>query len=662
MSGSSRGSRKAPARKTQPAARKVTARKSPTANRETVADPFELADLLLRRAVVVAHAGANRGPDPLAGLKVDDRDVARLLAELGGAGPARTPRALASLDRAIEGARARVAADTKSAFAAVVAASGLEPVEAEVLAVLVAVEADPRRQRLVGYLNDDVTLRRCTPFTIRELFGAARGAELAVAPGRGLVRAALVSLPTDAPWGSAAIAVARPVVWWLAGERDPDPDLPPGYELLDVALDSNGVDLVVVSGPDRIRRLQAACAAVRGRGLLATPLPASDDEWAAVVRNASLSGRAVVVEVDDKLPAAARARIEDATHVGWVVSSREALAVATLPRRPWVEVIPDAAQATAQEWTALVGEPRAGSRLGAEQLELLARATSALGEADAGVQRLAAGTIDRLASRIRPSRGWDDIVLDDERRALLRDVVARWEHRGTVYDDWGFSAEPSAGVVALFSGPSGTGKTLASEIIAGTLGFDLYRVDLSQLVSKYIGETEKHLAEVFDAAEQSDVVLLFDEADALLGKRSEVSDAHDRYANIEVAYLLQRLERYHGLVVMTTNLAQNIDDAFQRRVHVGIQFPMPGVRERRAIWRMSIPKAAPAEDLDLEALARDFELSGGSIRNAALAAAFIAADEGCDITMEIAVVAVRRELRKLGRLLDDERPRRPRRR
>ena len=224
--------------------------------------------------------------------------------------------------------------------------------------------------------------------------------------------------------------------------------------------------------------------------------------------------------------------------------------------------------------------------------------------------------------------------------------------RRQVYDDWGFTATPSSGVVALFSGPSGTGKTLAAEIVAGELGLDLFKLDLSSVVSKYIGETEKNLEVIFDAASAGNVVLFFDEADSLFGKRSEVKDARDRYANIEVSYLLQRLEAYDGLVIMATNFEKNIDDAFLRRIHVRIEFAVPGPEERVRIWEQSFPAGAPlAADVDIDWLAQRFELSGGAIRNASLNAGFFAASHGEHITMQSVVVGLAREYRKMGRLI-----------
>jgi SpoVK/Ycf46/Vps4 family AAA+-type ATPase len=203
----------------------------------------------------------------------------------------------------------------------------------------------------------------------------------------------------------------------------------------------------------------------------------------------------------------------------------------------------------------------------------------------------------------------------------------------------------------LFFGESGTGKTMAARVLAGDLGLELYRIDLATVVSKYIGETEKNLDRIFAAAQDSNAILFFDEADAVFGKRSEVKDAHDRYANIEVAYMLQKMESYDGAVILATNLRSNIDDAFLRRLDIAIEFPFPDVEERQAIWRRLVPARAPiAEDVDLDLLAGKFRLSGGSIRNCSLAAAFLAADDGGMIAMRHLVQAVFAEYLKLGRL------------
>jgi SpoVK/Ycf46/Vps4 family AAA+-type ATPase len=260
--------------------------------------------------------------------------------------------------------------------------------------------------------------------------------------------------------------------------------------------------------------------------------------------------------------------------------------------------------------------------------------------------------LDELGSRIEPRAGWRELVLPEEQTATLRDIAAQVRGRSLVYDDWGFerTSQRGLGISALFAGPSGTGKTMAAEVIAGELGLDLYLIDLSAVVSKYIGETEKNLRAVFDAAEKGGAVLLFDEADALFGKRTEVRDSHDRYANIEVSYLLQRIERYRGLAVLTTNLRSALDQAFLRRLRFVVQFPFPDAIQRAEIWRRVFPPEVPTLDLDSNRLAQ-LNTSGGNIRNIALAAAFMAADGGEPVTMAHLRRAARREYAKAEKSL-----------
>ena len=259
----------------------------------------------------------------------------------------------------------------------------------------------------------------------------------------------------------------------------------------------------------------------------------------------------------------------------------------------------------------------------------------------------------RFAQKVHGSGVWDALVLPPHIIRQLRQVCTAERYRHTVYTQWGFDRRLSVGrgLNVLFCGVSGTGKTMAASILAQELGRDLYRVDLSIVVSKYIGETEKQLSLIFREAQTSNAVLLFDEADALFGKRSEVKDAHDRYANIEVAYLLQRMDEYEGIVILATNLRRNMDDAFTRRMHHIVEFPSPDAAHRERIWKGIIPKDAPlAADLDFGLLARQFELTGGNIRNIALAAAFLAAEEGTAIRMEHCVVATAQEMQKSGKL------------
>lgn len=260
--------------------------------------------------------------------------------------------------------------------------------------------------------------------------------------------------------------------------------------------------------------------------------------------------------------------------------------------------------------------------------------------------------LDQLAQRITSSASWADLVLPPAALISLQAIVAQARQRNRVYRDWGFGAGSNRGlgISVLFAGGSGTGKTLAAEVIANSLQLDLYRIDLAALVSKYIGETEKNLARVFAAAERSGAILLFDEADALFGKRSEVRDSHDRYANLEVSYLLQRIESYHGLAILTTNLKQALDSAFQRRLRFVVNFPFPDAGARAAIWARVFPPATPTAELDLAKLSR-LALCGGHIRNLALTAAFLAADDDGSVNMAHLRRAAEAEFAKLEKPL-----------
>ena len=263
--------------------------------------------------------------------------------------------------------------------------------------------------------------------------------------------------------------------------------------------------------------------------------------------------------------------------------------------------------------------------------------------------------LEDLVQRLEPAATWDDLVLPDAQLAVLKEVAMHVRQRSLVYDAWGFAGKGSRGlgISALFAGQSGTGKTMAAEVLARELRLDLYRIDLSAVVSKYIGETEKNLRRVFDAAEGGAAILLFDEADALFGKRSQVKDSHDRYANIEVGYLLQRMEAYRGLAILTTNQKEALDDAFLRRIRFVVQFPFPDPGLRARIWERIFPAETPVDGLNHARLAR-LNVAGGNIRNIALNAAFLAADAGAPaVGMPHLLQAARREYEKLERVLTD---------
>ena len=258
--------------------------------------------------------------------------------------------------------------------------------------------------------------------------------------------------------------------------------------------------------------------------------------------------------------------------------------------------------------------------------------------------------LDALAQRLDVKATWNDLVLPNEQMLLMRQIAAQVRERHKVYDEWGFSRKMNRGfgISALFAGESGTGKTMAAEVIANELRLNLYRIDLSAVVSKYIGETEKNLRRLFDAAEQGGAILFFDEADALFGKRSEVKDSHDRYANIEINYLLQRMEAFSGLAILATNMKTALDPAFMRRLRFVVSFQFPSPNERKLIWEKALPAQTPTQDLDYARLSR-LNLTGGNIHSIALNAAFLAAESGNTVTMPVLLAAARTEVKKLDR-------------
>ncbi len=265
--------------------------------------------------------------------------------------------------------------------------------------------------------------------------------------------------------------------------------------------------------------------------------------------------------------------------------------------------------------------------------------------------------LNHLATKIFPRYQWEDIVLPEDGINSLRELANTIRWRSVVLEEWGVGKRlmPYAGVSALFAGPPGTGKTLAAQVIAADLRMDLYKIDLSTVVSKYIGETEKNLERIFSQAKNSNAILFFDEADSIFGKRSEVKDAHDRYANIEVGYLLQRMETYDGVVILATNLRSNMDDAFTRRIQFIVDFPFPDEQERQKIWKVLFPPEVPRMgDIDLAEYGNRYKLTGGSIRNVIISASFLAASENSSVTNHHLNHAIRREMQKMGRLVQDQ--------
>jgi hypothetical protein len=376
--------------------------------------------------------------------------------------------------------------------------------------------------------------------------------------------------------------------------------------------------------------------------------PGSPGQATALVRLVERAPGPVLVGVRDGLPGLRRAAVR--LEVGRPTAAEQ--------RELWLAGLGGAGAALDGQADALAAQfDLSGARIRASVEEALGAAADGVELAralwDAGRAR-ARANLDDLAQRIEPVATWRELVLPEESLALLHELTSHVRHRATVYQRWGFGAagQRGLGISALFTGPSGTGKTMAAEVLANDLRLDLFRIDLSGVVSKYIGETEKNLRRVFDAAEEGGALLLFDEADALFGKRSEVKDSHDRYANIEVNYLLQRMESYRGVAILATNLKGALDPAFLRRIRFVVSFPFPDGAARAEIWRRVFPAAAPTAGLDAERLAQ-LSVVGGNIRNIAVNAAFMAAGAGEPVTMRHLLRATRMELAKLERPFPD---------
>jgi AAA+ superfamily predicted ATPase len=538
---------------------------------------------------------------------------------------------------------------SKSLFATAIRLARADKHDAALIAVLSAVEIRPERRRVVaglgGKTDGTVTLGVLSHVLPESLTAAA--------PDSRLMRSGFIHVSESGAWAAREIHLAPSLVWSLLGVQDRDPELPIDIEHISGVAGSGDAQVILVAGPDRSARRRRALMRLGAERAIALKGTDESTNWAAVVREATLCGAAVLVDVVDSVPPRIKWWIERANHLRWGILSENQIPLEQLPDRAWVDdQISDRVASAASVLQQMGGALGAGHRLTFTQLDQIRKSLPALGgDPSHAARRLVTGDLDRLTTRIRPTRSWDDLVLPVEDFERVRMVAARYRHRDTVLDEWGFKPIPSAGVVAMFSGPPGTGKTMSAEVIAADLGLDLFKVNLATMVSKYIGETEKNLEQLFDVADTGNVVLLFDEADSIFGKRSEVSDAQDRYANLEVSYLLQRIERFDGLVILTTNLSSNIDNAFLRRIHVVVDFQAPDEGERRTLWLKALPNDAPQNEVDIDFCAR-FKLSGADIRSVSLGAAFMAADEKKSISMSHVVTALFDEMRKQGRLVD----------
>lgn len=531
---------------------------------------------------------------------------------------------------------------------------GLSEAELDLLVLAAAPALDPRFGRAYGYLGEDVTRRHLTPALAHRLLPHRLDAltlRRMLAPAAPLRLFALLRLDEAAPRIEAPLGIDEEVVDLLLGAppRPPGPVLPLGQG------GETGAVIVTAGTPDAISTAVLDLGEARGWALCLLPEDGRSDLLAARIRAARLAG-AVPVVPDPAAGAPERAALAPLLAEGAVLITPDA--------QPWQEaglradqIDPVACERRHAVWKArLLGSATLTQARHADLLRL-ARSKARDPRPDAlrhSAEAQATAALTQHARRIATRQGMEDLVLPRPTRAALERLIDWQTHGAQVLGDWGLGAlfGKSRGTVALFKGPSGTGKTMAAAILGARLGLPVFRVDLAAMVSKYIGETEKNLERLFRAAEGSDALLFFDEADSLFGQRSEVSDAHDRYANLETSYLLQRLESFDGLSILATNLAQNLDAAFLRRFDHVIEFPMPGPDLRRALWERGLRSAAPiAADLDLGALAERFEMTGAEIRNCWLDAAHRAAARGSAVGMELILQAVAAELLKQGKVL-----------
>ncbi|MEU9965900.1 ATP-binding protein [Streptomyces malaysiensis] len=663
-------------------------------------DRATLVEQRIRRTVHTRQLTDPNPDDAFRGLYLSDETIHRLL-DSGRPHDSTVPDDADSALLAEAEARADAAARAGSPTRLRTLAHdfGLSALDVEILLIALVPDLDDRFERFYGYLNDDVTRRRPSIGLALGLCGlsaADAAARARLSPRAPLCAGGLLLVEEpDRPFLARALRVPDRVTAHLLGDDTPDPRI---VDLLAPWQDVSGVGdpvplarALTAEEPLAYLRedqggagtaLGASALSRAGHGVLGLDLErlARDPQPAEAVRilarEARLTSAGLVCGPIDAL-------IGDKPEVIRLVADTP-LPVVLAGRAPW-----DAAwssrpplllhaprvepTARAALWSDAYGTTvPAGLNLTRllspflltpDQITRAARGAAQSAALDGGALRpdhIRAGAraqnaagLDRLARRIEPAVDWSDLVLPPGPLAQLRELTARARHRDRVLGEWGMrpGGGRGRGVTALFAGDSGTGKTMSAEVIAADLGLDLYTVDLATVIDKYVGETEKNLERIFTEAAGINGVLLFDEADAIFGKRSEVKDAHDRYANVESAYLLQRMETFDGLAILATNLRANLDDAFTRRLDLVVDFPLPDAGHRRRLWDRSLGTALPrATDLDLDFCAESFELAGGNIRSVAVTAAYLAAESGSPVTMPDLIHALQREYQKLGRL------------
>lgn len=654
-------------------------------------------DLVVHREILRLRGRYQLSVDELRGLYISDVQVDAVLTEHFAAHgqPISVDdwdtRADELLDVALDVGSAGLLASAGGAF-------GLGRTQLAVLFVAFSVEVDTKYSMLFGYLNDDVTRRLPTIDLAHRLTGAALSEfePTSALLGPGLLH--IVPAGEASAWRSAALALAPSVRSFLLGALPevlsaPEPASSGGVGRLAAALRADRVGTVIVeSGPGgEADGVVVALGRAAERSVLRSPPRAGADDADAELEQLLLTARLHEMALyfpptyfglagdnspsPDDLRRLARVLEQPVLKLIGTTRSAHDRSLFADTDHEVVRSEPGPPRVRRDRWAQELAA--AGLDAGTDTIDAVAHlfvlhagqirraVASATRHAPDGARTVtltqlaeqaraqSSAVLDGLAKRVQTSYAWSDLVLPRSTMAHLQQLAAAIRQRVLVFDTWGFArlSAGSSSLRALFAGASGTGKTLAASVIANELGLPLYRVDLSAVVSKFIGETEKNLEKIFEAAEGSNAVLFFDEADALFGKRSEVKEAHDRYANIEVAYLLQRVESYDGVMILASNLAANLDEAFSRRLQFQIDFPLPDVAGRERLWRLLIPPEAPlGDDLDVAFLARRFPLTGGEVRNVALHAAFMAAEEAAPIGMAHAIRALGRERTRQGRL------------
>ncbi len=672
----------------------------------------ELEWLALRLKVVFERSKQARSVGPPAeyrGLYVTDEEVDRILAPENEGAAADQLVAQAAALRADLDLRA-LSGNPESPLDLVAREFCLNPSERQLLIIALAPYLDPAYEKIFAYANDDITKRWPTVGLALEVLDGDRAGRLALRPifyedGR-LARHALLtsSEPGSGFLPSRPLTLDPHVAEVLLGYRGTDPRLrnlahlvelparePANGALLASVLLGRGQARVYAGGRWRTEKEEAiawACSR-NGVGLLALSMPllarASEPQQllSLALRDAQLLHCALLLEdfggqdcdsdvlafaselaralidhplpvfLSDRSPSPAQLPLDLHLHLEFKTPNFDARQQVWLSK---AGLDPDCAFHLAATYRLGARETQAAIEMAKTMASLDEREAITLADLKAAARTQSQPRLTPLAQKITPHYSWDDIVLPEDQKAQLREIADQVLYQHVVYEEWGLVHQSSLGrgVGALFAGQSGTGKTMAAEIVGNELGLDVYKIDLSGLVSKYIGETEKNLARVFEEASDTNAILFFDEADAVFGKRSEVRDSHDRYANIEVSYLLQKMEEYDGIVVLASNLRSNLDEAFLRRMRAIVEFPFPEADDRLRIWQRMFASTAPlAPDVDLAFLARQFRIAGGNIRNIVLLAAFLAASEEQAIGMTHLIRATKREYQKLGRLVTE---------